>query len=325
MEIKSRDNWIIGIVDDGIIRDKKQLQSQYMWYMLNRTQSLFKYENLPNTIPQKDLELLLQVNGFAIITKVNDNLYALYGGLGGEPNPYYLPTIATVANPALKYSANLVIDEDCVVISNDATKESLIPMYRKYSALLAETDITLRFNSINARVETLLMADNDNTRKSAELFLKQIEDGKQIGVIASNQFFEGIQATPYGGTGTTIKDTIELQQYLKASWFNELGLNANYNMKREAINDAEAGMNDDILLPLIDDMLRQRQLGIEKVNAMFGTNITVDFDSSWKRNIEEMDIMLDNMEQESEEPEEPEEQPEDNPEEEDDNKDKETN
>ena len=39
-------------------------------------------------------------------------------------------------------------------------------------------------------------------------------------------------------------------------------------------------MDEDVLLPLIDDMLHERQIGLEKVNAMFGTNITVKLSSS---------------------------------------------
>ena len=35
-------------------------------------------------------------------------------------------------------------------------------------------------------------------------------------------------------------------------------------------------MNEDALFPLIDDMLKQRQVGVDAINAMFGTNITVE-------------------------------------------------
>lgn len=77
---------------------------------------------------------------------------------------------------------------------------------------------------------------------------------------------------------------------MKASWFNELGLNANYNMKRESINSNESQLNDDMLLPLIDDMLQCRQSFCDKINNMFGTNITVSFGSSWKDNMEELEL-----------------------------------
>jgi hypothetical protein len=55
-------------------------------------------------------------------------------------------------------------------------------------------------------------------------------------------------------------------------------------MKRESINSNESQLNDDMLLPLIDDMLYMRKLGLDKVNEIFGTNIDVEFSSSWKNN-----------------------------------------
>ena len=54
-------------------------------------------------------------------------------------------------------------------------------------------------------------------------------------------------------------------------------------MKREAINDSEAGMNEESLKPFIDDMLECRKEALEKINKQFGTNIKVRFASSWVR------------------------------------------
>ena len=76
-------------------------------------------------------------------------------------------------------------------------------------------------------------------------------------------------------------------QYQKASWYNDLGLSANYNMKREALNSSETVIDNDILLPLIDDMLKCRKAGAEKVNAMYDTDIRVELSSSWEDNQEE--------------------------------------
>lgn len=85
---------------------------------------------------------------------------------------------------------------------------------------------------------------------------------------------------------------------MKASWFNDTGLNANYNMKRESINSNESQLNDDMLMPTVDDMLDCRQEGLEKVNAMFGTNITVELNSSWKINKEEANKDVDSVQTE---------------------------
>ena len=63
--------------------------------------------------------------------------------------------------------------------------------------------------------------------------------------------------------------------------YNELGLNANYNMKRERLNLGEVSMNVDVLLPYVDNMLKERQNAVEKINAMFDTEISVKLASSW--------------------------------------------
>ena len=69
---------------------------------------------------------------------------------------------------------------------------------------------------------------------------------------------------------------------MKASCFNEIGLNANYNMKREYIGHNEVSLNDDFLLPLVDNMIKNRKIAIDKINSMYDTNIEIDYASAWK-------------------------------------------
>lgn len=299
-----RNSWIFGKCK-SILNDKELLQKQIISQMLTKTITIFKYGNLPETITDKDIEIITQVNGYSIWKEVDGKLYVFYGSLGGEPNPYYLPTLAIIANPALRYNASLKIDEECVVMLNDYLYTGLMPLFNKYGSLLTEADISLKYAIINARVPALLQSDNDNTYKSAQEFFNKIEKGDGYGIIASKEFFEGIKSQdfykqPY------IKDLIESIQYIKASWYNEIGLNSQFNMKREAINSAESRLNDDILHPTIDVMLQCRKKAVEKINKMFGTNITVELNSVWEQNKIEEDLLLqyqkaevDNLKQEN--------------------------
>jgi hypothetical protein len=52
-------------------------------------------------------------------------------------------------------------------------------------------------------------------------------------------------------------------------------------MKRERLNLGEVSMNVDVLLPYVDNMLKERQDAVEKINAMFDTEISVKLASSW--------------------------------------------
>ena len=279
--IESRNDWVFGHIKD-ITKDKDRLRQLNITYMLEKTLKMFKYDGLPDTIKVKDLETILQVGGFAIFAKDNKgDLYAFRGGLGGKPNPYYLPTIATITNPALSLNKNLIIDTECVVMLNDYYYLGLMPMFNKYSSLLVEAELSLKRSIINARIPAIVQADNDKAKAQADLFFQQIEDGETYGTILSHDMFEGLKSFSFSNPIT--QDLVEVLQYIKGSWYAEIGLNAPFNMKREAINEFEAGLSNDILTPFIENMLECRKNGVEKINKMFGTNITVDLDSTWLR------------------------------------------
>lgn len=242
---------------------------------------MFKYHNLPETIPEKILEKFLQKNGFACFAKYENDLYIFYGGLGGELDVYYRPTICTVANPALNFSADLEIDKDCVIVDNDSYRLGLIPIIEKYSAMLVENDISTFLATVNTRITTIFAGGDDNTKNSAEEYLRNIFAGK-LGVIADNTFLNSLSINPASRTkDNALTDLITQNQYLKACLLNEIGLNANTQLKKERLVTAEIENNTDCLYPFIDDMLECRRIGVEKVNKMFGTSIEVELNSSW--------------------------------------------
>ena len=277
------------------VKDKKLSANAYINYMAIRLQKMFKYTNLPETIPREMLEYYLMINGTCFISEYDGNLYAFTGSFGGEPDAYYRPTRYVVANPALKMSKDFDIKSDGVLIRNDSIWQGLYPLMARYASLMAENILTLRSADVMLRVIAMLTAPDDKTRAAAEAYLKKLEDG-EFGVIAENRFFEGIKMqSPPSNNGSYLTQFIELHQYLKGSFYNEIGLNANFNMKREALGDGESSLNEDSLLPLCDEMLRCRQEDIKKVNEMFGTDITVEFDSSWAQNVIEKELTLDKM------------------------------
>lgn len=271
-------NGIHGVPWDRKEKDRNT-RNQVM-YMLDRSLLMFEYHGLPDSIPAIELERLLQSNGFAGVTEVQGELYAFYGGLGGEQDVYGRPTTMVISNPALNYNETLTIDEDVILMRNDSMMLGLIPTFAKYCSLLNENEITMALASISQRVNNLISVADDNTASSADKYLKQLEDGK-LGYIFESKLFDSLQTNPMNSAGGSISDLIELQQYLKASMYNEIGLNANYNMKRERLNSAEVEMNSDNLYPLVDNMLEHRRIALEQINEKYGTEISVEFNSSW--------------------------------------------
>lgn len=280
--------------------DKEARFNEYVQEYLRIFNRMFKYGNLPATVPQRKLEEFLQTHAIVFPMKcqpwksadfkekAEEGLYVFFGGYGGAADVYYERTVANIANPCLSgdnKEYNAEIGKECAVIFNDSQKQGLLPIIRKYSALQVEADVSFFDAMINLRIQALIHASDDRTKASAEKWLQDVVDGK-IGIIFGKSIDPetSLMTKPYatGGESNALSQLIETKQYLKASILNDLGLNANYNMKRERINTAETELNNDGLLPLVDDMLKCRQEGIEMVNAMFGTNITVEKDSAWE-------------------------------------------
>lgn len=265
------------------LTDKEQGVKLYVTMALCRTQSMFTYLNLPDTIPQRSLELYIQTGGSCCVAKHGEELYAFFGTMGGEPNEYFMPTKYIVANPYLNFSKEYTIHEDCVVIPNDAMYMGLMPIFRRYATQLVENDITMFVADVNSRIASLLTGNTDRDIASAEEYIKKIYQGK-LGIAMSTPFMEGLKSQPYGEHNSKLlTDLIELQQYYKASMFNDIGLNANYNMKRETIVSAEIELNADALFPFVDNMFYCRRLAVEEINKMFGTDIEVHLNSSWEQ------------------------------------------
>ena len=271
--------------------DKAKVFENYCKYTFTRTQSMFTYEGLPDTIPVQWLESYLQRNGSCCIAEHEGKLYALLGNAGGELDEYYQPTIYTVTNPALNLSKTYKIGEDCVYCRNDFDAVGLVPLVSRYCGLMTENLLTVRISDINMRMMNLLSAPDDNTLQSTKQYLKDLEEGK-LGVVGETPFFEGLKLQSKGvGNGDYMIQFIELQQYLKGSMYNELGINANFNMKREALSGQEVALNDDALMPLIDDMLKQRRAMCDELNQMFGLNVSVDYGSTWHSNVVEKQLI----------------------------------
>lgn len=310
------ENGLLGINGQGILypkiinfEDKDLLHRFHIMNMLKKTRGMFKYENLPETILYRTLELYTQTNGFTVVFEYQGKKYISYAGLGGAPDFNYLPTIATVANPALKVSLKLKIDwgyewenEDtknadgeCVVIMNDSLCMGLLPVHSYYASQLVENDLSINCDLINTRLMNLLVAIDDDGFLSLQEVIEDLKNGKISSALDKNWLTDGIKSLPYGSGASTnaLIQLLEHRQYVKGSWWNELGVQSNYNMKRETITSSENILNVDSLLPSSDDMLEMRRKGWENANKKFGLNVSVEFDSAWLKIQKEIQLKED--------------------------------
>ena len=272
-------NWgtYTGFGSDYDVKNKDLNIIDMIHQLLNRSLMMFQYTNLPDSIPAEILERYLQTQGFVGIIEHEGNLVCQIGSMSGEPDIYNRPTEFHVVNPHISKKFKV---EDIVLIHNDIQRQGLLPIYKKYATHLIENELTMIQANINKRILNIITAADSNTKESAEKYLKKIEDG-ETGVIMDNKLYESLKVHSNAGVGVNMIDLVQYQQYLKASLFNEIGLNANYNMKKERLISGEIEANADVLYPLIDNMLFCRNQGLEAVNKKYGLNIGVELNSSW--------------------------------------------
>lgn len=282
-------------IDLDNLFSKKNLTKHFLRREFSESIKMFEYGGLPETIPHQYLELGLQLNGYQIIDKTRykdkDELFTFFGGLGGLRDFNYQPTKATINNPYLRYNAIKDIGENCILARNDYLMSGYLINHTIYATALADGWITLVKSLVNARAEYVPTATNDAQKTAWDEFYKRLREGLDIGCVTDINMMKQVTSLPFNSNAmNTIKASMESIQFAKGQFYNSIGLQASFNGKREYISEAETGMNDDTLIPSPDEMLECRKKWVEEVNAMYGTNITVDYGSIWKEEKENREI-----------------------------------
>ena len=248
--------------------------------LFNTAASIFTWEGLPPSFDEPYLNTELIENGIIGIIKQDDTLYTVRGNWGGEPNEYYKPTQFIYANPVLG-SGSPTIGKNIAVIhlttedANPFTLTGGLSMLIDSTAmLLADNILSLNVAQKNTRAMLIADADNEQTRNSAEQVLKSLYNGEPYKVVLK-KMTDSFTVNPLSTvrTADAMKQLIENHQYILSQFMQELGINSNYNMKRERLITSEVALNAECLDTLIDDIEENVNRGVDMCNSMFGTNI----------------------------------------------------
>lgn len=271
--------------------DKNKINSYISDYLLNNALSIFKYDGLPDNIKAVDLEKNLLRFGKILFTKWHDEFYIFSYSDTGRQNYLGEYTNYQVNNPYIQCN-EVFSDDNAVRIFNTDTHEPLINLMGMYSELLTESYITLNMADINSRIPFFISARDNATKASAEIFVKQILDGKQ-GVIAEQPLFESLKINPLTDH-ENISQIVELNKFFYSDYFQKIGLTNLYNNVHDRISATETEFTATSIYPYVDNMKRNRDIAVEKINSMFGLDVTVEFSSSWDYRIKNGDNLTKN-------------------------------
>lgn len=288
-------------------KSNSDITMYHLMSMFQKTNSMFEYggdfgKDKSKYVNKQYMEMLIQLKGYCCISEHNGSLYSNFATFGGKPRYDYLPSIMIVNNPYIPINKQYVIDKDCIMLKNDNMAFGLYPLHLYYATKLRDNDQSRRVLMIATRAMQLLHSSDSDTTKAIKDAYRDLEEGKLSAIFDDNSMEESLSSHPFGAqqSSQTFIQLLEDYQYNKGSWWNELGVQNNYNMKRESITASENVLNIDSLLPLSDNMLNARKEGVDKINEMFNVNWTVDFSSSWKKLRTEIKLTLDSQKKEIE-------------------------
>ena len=256
------------------------------WYfkLLNLVINMFDYDNLPSGISRRDLEINLIMTGHAVVVSKKDGtLFTPLTNVFGY-DEYYQPVWASFANPVVVTAKKYTIGEDCEIIYNNSLQDSiyyikadsgLSTFVGRYARQLADVEATANIYSVNSRLVSIPVSNDNSVIESLKAFFTNLSFGKRA-IVTDSNIIENFRNVDINRTGIKdgINDWLIARDKILEQFFRDLGIRMN-NQKKAQVNSEEVESNDQLLLISADDMLKTRQAGIEKVNNMFGTNIIV--------------------------------------------------
>ncbi len=292
----------------NIVKMNKYLKTMYdvadvktgfdYWYfkLLNLVMNIFEYKNLPTGISKRDLELNLLITGHAVVLAKRDgSLFTPITNLFGY-DEYYQPVWAVFANPVVITSKKYTIGEDCEVIYNNSLQDSVFyvkadgglnTFIQRYARQLADVESTINIYTVNERMSSIPVSDDNAVIESLKQFFRNLTAGKR-GIVSDNSIIEKFRNVDINRTGIKdgINDWLIARDKILEQFYRDLGVRMT-NQKKAQVNTDEIESNDQLLLISTDDMLKTRKKGLEKVNDMFGTSIEVRLNPLYNiRNVE---------------------------------------
>lgn len=277
----------------GGVCDFKQNYDFYFKWLCNKVMNCFiikdnsEDKSFTETINWAYFKMNLILDGQICITDFNNRLYACIGNRGGEPNEYYIPTIFTIASPILG-SKQVDIDVNGVVFYNtdidmfnytgncEIFSGGLYDLISQTATLLADNIISINCNQINSRITAFFTAESEAQAVAGEVVLKKMYAGKPYQILRSD-LIEKLNVNPINSSATgNITELVELHNYIIANFFQSIGVKSNNVMKRERLINSEIDSQNDYLKVSLLEILTSWQKGFDKVNEIYGTDISVN-------------------------------------------------
>lgn len=253
----------------------------YVKYLLQRLISVFRFEGLPDDWAENYFKYVLF--GIGYIAVFNTDRYGTICQkctVGNRVTLFRQPQKAIVTNPVFDRTYELLIGKDCEIIRMQPDWGGGLDIVSTYADLMTMAVESAGINMYNSKAGFVFFADSKAGAESFKKAYDQISSGNPMAVMDKSllredgtpnwQFF-----MPEVGRNYITGDLLNDMRTLENQFNSMVGIpNAN-TQKRERLITDEVNANNIEISTLPDVWLESMRTSIEKVNRMFGLNISV--------------------------------------------------
>lgn len=249
--------------------------------LFNKVNKLYTWDNLPKSIPQKEIEARLILFGKCGIVRGNEKeLLAVDISMYGITNYYDEFTSFNFTTP--KQNGKRTIGVDGVLVDNDTLRNPIIPIIDRYAMMLAHAEITFINALVNGRAQKTAVASSNKMAEDIREYQNKLYNGANDVIV--DRAFLGVEFHDNDTNSLNqVKTIYDVRQAILYSFYEDLGIKKN-QQKRERLVSDEVSADNSLLKLNILDMTDARERACNDINKMFGTNIivkcNVDYDDN---------------------------------------------
>ena len=250
-------------------------------HLLERCFGTFVYDGLPESLPEIEVEKRVLFGFAPIFEHKKFGLITAWATVTGV-NHFNRPVTCTWSQ-ANCGSGTLTIGKDCAIIYNDTADETseyqnprgLTELIDRFARQLADVDSSINIMTVSARKTAWAVAKSPDVAKSVKAAYGRQRAG-DFDVVMDEGLYDFFKVYPETTSARVMStnDLIALKEHLIRDFMSQIGIKTAERKAERMLTD-EIAADDAMLDANLADMLKARQRGVERVNKLFGTNISV--------------------------------------------------